>query len=86
MPPTVTVRASYPGANAETVAATIATPIEQEVNGVDKASNLVVSADYALAPGLVLAGDVGFFDNDAAGGAATGDKGWQAVGRVGLAF
>ncbi|AYO81157.1 MULTISPECIES: efflux RND transporter permease subunit [Methylobacterium] len=35
VPPTVTVRASYPGANAETVAATIATPIEQEVNGVD---------------------------------------------------
>ncbi len=31
----MTVRASYPGANAETVAATIATPIEQEVNGVD---------------------------------------------------
>ena len=35
VPPTVTVRASFPGANAETVAATIATPIEQEVNGVD---------------------------------------------------
>ena len=35
VPPTVVVRASYPGANAETVAATIATPIEQEVNGVD---------------------------------------------------
>jgi len=35
VPPTVTVRASYPGANAETVAATIATPIEQEVNGVE---------------------------------------------------
>ncbi|HEX4768273.1 MAG TPA: multidrug efflux RND transporter permease subunit [Lichenihabitans sp.] len=34
-PPTVVVRASYPGANAETVAATIATPIEQEINGVD---------------------------------------------------
>ncbi|NNM71886.1 efflux RND transporter permease subunit [Enterovirga aerilata] len=34
-PPTITVRASYPGANAETVAATVATPIEQEVNGVE---------------------------------------------------
>ena len=34
-PPTVVVRASYPGANAETVASTIATPIEQEINGVD---------------------------------------------------
>lgn len=35
VPPTVVVRASYPGANAQTVAATIATPIEQEINGVD---------------------------------------------------
>ncbi len=35
VPPTVQVRASYPGANAETVAATIATPLEQEINGVD---------------------------------------------------
>jgi HAE1 family hydrophobic/amphiphilic exporter-1 len=34
-PPTITVRASYPGANAETVASTVATPIEQEVNGVE---------------------------------------------------
>ena len=35
VPPTVTVQASYPGASAETVARTVATPIEQEVNGVD---------------------------------------------------
>ncbi|MGO4285455.1 efflux RND transporter permease subunit [Bosea sp. TAB14] len=34
-PPTVSIRATYPGASAETVAATVATPIEQEVNGVD---------------------------------------------------
>ena len=34
-PPTIVVRASYPGANADTVAATVATPIEQEVNGVE---------------------------------------------------
>ena len=34
-PPTIVVSASYPGANAETVAATVATPIEQEVNGVE---------------------------------------------------
>src|SRR5881275_1060419 len=33
-PPTVEVSAIYPGANAETVAATVATPIEQQVNGV----------------------------------------------------
>ncbi len=34
-PPTIQVTASYPGANAETVAATVATPIEQEINGVE---------------------------------------------------
>ncbi|MBV9644798.1 MAG: multidrug efflux RND transporter permease subunit [Verrucomicrobia bacterium] len=34
VPPTVVVSASYPGATAETVAETVATPIEQQVNGV----------------------------------------------------
>ncbi|HEX8522148.1 MAG TPA: multidrug efflux RND transporter permease subunit [Tepidisphaeraceae bacterium] len=33
-PPTVTVNTTYPGANAQTVANTVATPIEQQVNGV----------------------------------------------------
>lgn len=34
-PPTVVVSASYPGADAETVANTIASPLEQEINGVE---------------------------------------------------
>jgi len=34
-PPTVVVTASYPGANAETVARSVATPIEEAVNGVE---------------------------------------------------
>ena len=34
-PPTVAVSASYPGANAQVVAETVAAPIEQEVNGVE---------------------------------------------------
>src|SRR5216684_372738 len=34
-PPTVTVAATYPGANAETVAKTVATPIEEQINGVE---------------------------------------------------
>jgi multidrug efflux pump len=34
-PPTVVVSAVYPGANAQVVAETVATPIEQEVNGVE---------------------------------------------------
>ncbi|MBO9601138.1 MAG: efflux RND transporter permease subunit [Novosphingobium sp.] len=35
VPPTVTVTATYPGASAETVADTVANPIEQEINGVE---------------------------------------------------
>lgn len=33
--PTVVVRASYPGATPETIAQTVATPLEQEINGVE---------------------------------------------------
>jgi hydrophobe/amphiphile efflux-1 (HAE1) family protein len=35
VPPTVQVTASYPGASAETVARTVATPLEQQINGVE---------------------------------------------------
>jgi multidrug efflux pump len=34
-PPTVAVTASYPGASAETIANTVAAPLEQQINGVD---------------------------------------------------
>lgn len=34
-PPVVRIEATYPGANAATIADTVAAPIEQEVNGVD---------------------------------------------------
>lgn len=34
-PPTIQVRASYPGADAETVASTVATPLEEQINGVE---------------------------------------------------
>src|SRR6266849_8543444 len=33
-PPTVQVTTSYPGASAETVSRTVATPLEQQINGV----------------------------------------------------
>src|SRR5215510_9816135 len=36
VPPTVQVSAIYPGANAQVVADTVAAPIEQEVNGVER--------------------------------------------------
>ena len=34
-PPTVVVRAAYPGANPKVIAETVATPLEQEINGVE---------------------------------------------------
>jgi hydrophobe/amphiphile efflux-1 (HAE1) family protein len=34
-PPTITITASFPGANAQTVADTVSTPIEEQVNGVE---------------------------------------------------
>ena len=51
-PPTVRVSASYPGADAETVARTIAVPIEQQVNGVEgmmyMSSNCGSDGSYGL--------------------------------------
>ncbi|HTT09230.1 MAG TPA: multidrug efflux RND transporter permease subunit [Gammaproteobacteria bacterium] len=35
VPPTIVVTASYPGANPKVIADTVATPIEQEINGVE---------------------------------------------------
>jgi hydrophobe/amphiphile efflux-1 (HAE1) family protein len=35
-PPTVIVTASYPGADAQTLAETVSTPLEQEINGVER--------------------------------------------------
>jgi len=35
VPPTVQITASYPGASADTVARTVATPLEQAINGVE---------------------------------------------------
>ena len=35
VPPTVVVRAQYPGANPKIIAETVAAPIEQEINGVE---------------------------------------------------
>jgi len=37
VPPSVVVRATYPGANAQTIAATVATPLEQALNGIENA-------------------------------------------------
>src|SRR5205085_5767828 len=34
-PPTITINTAYPGASAETMAETVAAPLEQEINGVE---------------------------------------------------
>ena len=37
-PPTVTITATYPGASAETLARTVAAPIEEQLSGVERLS------------------------------------------------
>src|ERR1700760_1581235 len=49
-PPTVVVTASYPGASAETLAETVATPLEEAINGVE---NMIYMSSSSTADGVV---------------------------------
>ena len=59
IPPTITVSASFPGASAQTVADTVAAPIEQEINGVE---GMIYMASQSTSDGnlsLTVTFDVG---------------------------
>jgi multidrug efflux pump len=49
-PPTVTIAASYPGASAETLAKTVAAPIEEQLSGVE---NMIYFSSSSAADGTV---------------------------------
>jgi len=61
-PPTVKVTAFYPGASAATIAETVASPIEQEVNGVEgmlyMSSNSASDGSYSLTITFALGTDM----------------------------
>jgi hydrophobe/amphiphile efflux-1 (HAE1) family protein len=59
IPPTITVSTSFPGASAQTIADTVAAPIEQEVNGVE---GMIYMASQSTSDGslsLTVTFDVG---------------------------
>jgi multidrug efflux pump subunit AcrB len=51
VPPTVIVTATYPGANPKTIAETVASPLEQTVNGLE---NMLYMSSQSTANGVMI--------------------------------
>jgi multidrug efflux pump subunit AcrB len=49
-PPTIQITASYPGASAEVISQTVATPLEQQINGVE---NMLYFSSQATGDGKI---------------------------------
>jgi HAE1 family hydrophobic/amphiphilic exporter-1 len=58
-PPTVTVNASYPGANAETILESVIVPLEEQINGVEGMTYITSSASNTGSASITV-----FFDQD----------------------
>ena len=54
-PPTIVVRTAYPGADPQTIADTVSTPIEQEINGVE---DMLYMSSYSSADGALSLGNI----------------------------
>ena len=64
-PPTIQVSATYPGANASVVADTVATPIEQQVNGVENMMYMTSSSSSDGSYALTVTFEIGTNLDDA---------------------
>ena len=66
LPPEIVVSATYSGANAETIAETVAAPLEQEINGVDGMLYMTTQASASGSVSITVTFDTGTDPDQAA--------------------